>query len=158
MQSTIMKNFLMVSLVAAVVSLPVCVSPISASGQDHPMGHMHEGMQGMKGMEGMKHPEKMPPLSSLKPAEGASVKILSPHPGQVFNSDEVPLEYKFAKGKRGSHIHAYMDGQLMGMFSDPNKGTLTGIQPGSHTLELRVTTADHKTELNARDVVKFTVK
>ncbi len=119
------------------------------------MGNMHESM---KGMEGMTHSDKMPPVSALKAAQGASVKILSPHSGQVFNSDEVPLEYKFAKGKRGSHLHAYVDGQLMGMFSDPKKGTLTGIQPGSHTLELRVTTADHKTELKARDTVKFTVK
>lgn len=122
------------------------------------MGDVHQGMQGMKGMEGMTHSDKMPPVSALKPAQGASVKILSPRPGQLFNSDEIPLEYKFVKGQTGSHLHAYVDGQLMGMFSDPNKATLTGIQPGSHTLELRVTTADHKTELKARDTVKFTVK
>ncbi len=147
-----MKNFLIVSVATAVVSF----SPISALSQDQ--GDMHGGMEGMKGMEGTEHSDKMPPVSSLKPAQGASVKILSPHPGQVFNSDEIPLEYAFKKGKIGSHLHAYVDGQLMGMFSDPHKGTLTGIQPGSHTLELRVVTADHKTELKARDTVKFTVK
>ncbi len=125
-------------------------TPILALAQQ---GNMH-GMMDMP----MDHTEKMPPLSALKPAEGASVKILSPHPGQVFHSDEIPLEYKFVKGKRGSHLHAYVDGQLMGMFSDPNKATLTGVQPGNHTLEIRVTTADHKTELKARGTVKFTVK
>ena len=147
-----MKKFSIISLVAAVFSLSIFASPITGSSQEHPMGEMHEGM------EGMKHSEMMPPLSALKPAEGASVKILSPRPGQVINSDEVPIEYKFVKGKRGAHLHAYVDGRMMGMFSDPNKATLTGIQPGSHTLELRVTTGDHQTELHARDTVKFTVK
>ena len=37
-------------------------------------------------------------------------------------------------------------------------GTLTGIQPGKHTLELRVVAADHMTELNASDKVAFVVK
>jgi hypothetical protein len=38
------------------------------------------------------------------------------------------------------------------------KGTLNGIKPGQHTLELRVTTGDHNTELNASDTVQFVVK
>jgi hypothetical protein len=45
----------------------------------------------------------------------------------------------------------------MGMFSS-EKGSLNGVKPGNHTLELRVVTADHKTELNATDRVRFTVK
>ena len=149
-----MKRFLIILLGAAVVG----ALSSRALSQEHSMKEMGSMHEGMKGMEGMTHSDKMPPLSALKPAEGASVKILSPHSGQVFNSDEIPLEYKFVKGKRGSHLHAYVDGHLMGMFSDPSKGTLTGIQKGSHTLELRAVTADHKTELNARDTVKFTVK
>jgi hypothetical protein len=39
-----------------------------------------------------------------------------------------------------------------------NKGTLTGIKPGNHILEIRVVTADHNTELNATDKVQFIVK
>jgi ASC-1-like (ASCH) protein len=39
-----------------------------------------------------------------------------------------------------------------------DKGTLNGIKPGKHTLELRVVTADHKTELNATDKISFTTK
>ena len=113
----------------------------------------------MQGMDmPMKHPEKTPTTPTLKPAEGASVKILSPKEGQVFKGDEVPLRYKFTKGKRGAHLHAYVDGELMGMFSDPGKGTLTGIQAGRHMLELRVVTADHQTELDASDKVRFVVK
>lgn len=95
--------------------------------------------------------------TALKPAEGASIKIISPVKGQVFKGDKVPIEYKLTKGKRGHHTHAYVDGELMGMF-DSEKGTLNGIKPGRHTLELRVVASDHVSELDAIDRVEFTVK
>jgi hypothetical protein len=114
--------------------------------------------RGMKGMEmPMKAGDKMPPASDLKPAEGAKVKIVAPKKGQIFKGNQVPLEFKLVKGKVGRHVHAYVDGQLMGMF-ESEKGTLTGIQPGNHTLEVRVATEDHKTELKATDKVQFVVK
>lgn len=112
----------------------------------------------MKGMDmPMTHSEKMPPRSALQPAEGASIKIVAPKKDQVFRGDSVPVEFKLTKGKRGHHAHAYVDGQLMGMF-DSEKGTLNGIKPGKHTLELRVVTEDHKTELDATDRITFTTK
>ena len=98
------------------------------------------------------------PAPKFEPAEGAKIKILSPTEGEVFASDEIPLRYEFTKGKRGSHLHAYIDGKLMGMFSDPSAGTMTGVQPGRHVLELRVTMEDHTTELDAKDKVDFVVK
>jgi len=94
---------------------------------------------------------------ALKPAEGASIKIISPTKGQVLKGDKVPLEYKLTKGKRGNHAHAYVDGELMGMF-ESEKATLNGIKPGNHILELRVVASDHVTELDAIDKVPFTVK
>jgi hypothetical protein len=93
----------------------------------------------------------------LQQGEGASVKILSPAPGQIFFGDQVPLRFSFIKGKRGHHVHAYVDGQLMGMF-ESEQGTLTGVAPGRHTLELRVVAADHQTDLAAKDRVEFIVK
>ena len=47
--------------------------------------------------------------------------------------------------------------EMAGMFESA-KGTLNGVKPGQHTLELRVTTADHNTELKATDKVMFTTK
>jgi hypothetical protein len=112
----------------------------------------------MKGMDmPMKHSDKMPPKSALKPAQGASVKIITPKAGQVIKGDAVPLEFKMTKGKIGEHVHAYVDGEMAGMFKS-SKGTLTGIKPGQHTLELRVATGDHNTELNATDKITFTSK
>jgi len=112
----------------------------------------------MKGMDmPMEHAEKMPGKNTLKPAEGASVKILSPQKDQVLKGDAVPLVFKLTKGKRGHHAHAYVDGQLMGMF-ESEKGTLNGIKPGKHTLELRVVTSDHNIELDATDKITFTTK
>ncbi len=112
----------------------------------------------MKRMEApMKHAEKMSPRSMLKPAEGASVKIISPKAGQIIKGDAIPLAYVMIKGKRGEHVHAYVDGELVGMFKT-SKGTLNGIKPGKHSLELRVTTADHSTELDATDRIDFVVK
>jgi hypothetical protein len=101
--------------------------------------------------------QKAEPKSALQPAEGASVKILSPKEGQSFKGDQVPLQYKLTKGKRGEHVHAYVDGELMGMFKS-ERGTITGIKPGQHTLELRVVAKDHQTELDASDKVRFGVK
>ena len=114
----------------------------------------HDHMQGMDMPTKM---EKMPATSALKPAQGASVKILSPKAGQIVKGDAVPLEFKMIKGKAGEHVHAYVDGQMAGMFKS-SRGTLNGIKPGQHTLELRVVTSDHNTELDATDKVTFTTK
>ena len=93
----------------------------------------------------------------LQPAEGASIKILAPTRGQVLKGDKVEIHYQLTKGKRGHHAHAYVDGELMGMFEGA-KGTLNGVKPGKHVLEMRVVASDHQTELDARDTVEFTVK
>jgi len=93
----------------------------------------------------------------LQPSEGARVKILSPAPDQVFAGDRIPLKFSLTKGKRGHHVHAYIDGELIGMF-ESKQGTLNGVAPGRHTLELRVVAADHRTELAAKDRVEFVVK
>ena len=98
-----------------------------------------------------------PAPAALKPAEGAKIKILSPTKDQVFKGDKVPLQFQLTKGKRGHHAHAYVDGELMGMF-ESEKGTLNGIKPGKHVLELRVVAEDHKTELDATDKIEFIVK
>jgi hypothetical protein len=112
----------------------------------------------MKGMDMPKQlPEKAAAKSALLPAEGASVKIISPKTGEVLKGDKIPLQFKLTKGKRGEHVHAYVDGEMAGMFKT-TKGTLNGIKPGKHTLELRVTTADHNTELDATDRIEFVVK
>jgi hypothetical protein len=102
-------------------------------------------------------PEKNSQSGKLLPADGASVKILSPTIDQIFRKDQIPLEFKLVKGKRGHHVHAYVNGELMGMFNSQT-GTLTGIRPGKHVLELRVVAEDHKSELDAIDRVSFIVK
>jgi Cu/Zn superoxide dismutase len=112
----------------------------------------------MKGMDmPVKQSSKTASKPALQPAEGASVKIVSPKAGEVLKGDTVPLEFKLTKGKRGAHVHAYVDNEMMGMF-ESEKGTLNGIKSGKHTLELRVVTADHNTELDAIDKVSFTTK
>jgi len=95
--------------------------------------------------------------TKLQPADGASVKILAPTKGQTFKGDKVEIHYQLTKGKRGHHVHAYVDGELMGMFESA-KGTLNGVKPGKRVLELRVVASDHQTELDATDKVEFTVK
>jgi hypothetical protein len=133
-----------VAVMVAVVFIVAGVAPAAQEGNDQ-----------MKNMDmPMQHSDKMPPKSAPKPAQGASVKIVSPKAGQVIKGDSVPLEFKLTKGKIGEHVHAYVDGEMAGMFKS-SKGTLNGIKPGQHTLELRVTTTDHNTELNATDKVTF---
>lgn len=134
--------------VAIAVSVILTVAPVCAQ-------HAHDQMKSAG--TPMKNGEKMPSASTLKPAEGASVKIVSPKAGQAYKGDSVPLEFEMKKGKRGEHVHAYVDGALAGMFKSA-KGTLTGVKPGEHTLELRVATQDHKIELDTTDQVRFSVK
>jgi putative copper export protein len=95
--------------------------------------------------------------TTTAPAGGAEIKILSPREGDVVRGDQVPIAFRIAGGQSGAHAHAYVDGELMGMFESQN-GTLTGIAPGAHTLELRVVAADHQTELDASDKIRFVVK
>jgi hypothetical protein len=105
---------------------------------------------------------KMPPRSTLKPAEGASVKILSPRNDLTVSGSYVKIRFKLIKGKLGSHVHVYVDEELMGMFS-PDEGSLNGqgavidVQPGRRALELRVVTKTH-TELDATDRAYFVVE
>jgi putative copper export protein len=105
-------------------------------------------------------PKSLTTTSTTKqfpPADGASVKILAPQTGQLFAGDKVPLRFNLTKGKRGHHVHAYVDGELMGMFQS-KAGTLNGLKPGRHLLELRVVAEDHQTELDTSDRVEFMVK
>lgn len=142
------KHSLVVFLIAWILSVPALARSQAGHPQSgHTSGHTKD----------MKPAEKKAAPPALKPAEGASVKVLSPKDGQVFKGDQIPLQFKLVKGKRGNHVHAYVDGELMGMFQS-SKGTLTGIRKGTHTLELRVVAEDHQTELNATDKVGFTVK
>ena len=117
--------------------------------------HSHDSMKSKD--TPTKQPQKTTAKVVLKPAEGASVKILTPTKGQTFKSDQVPIQFKLVKGKAGHHVHAYVDNELMGMF-EGEKGTLNGIKPGTHVLMLRVVAADHKTELDASDEISFAVK
>jgi hypothetical protein len=130
--------------------LLLAVSPLLWTAcKNHGSDHSAHDPQNTKGSEAS--------VSALLPADGASVKILSPRSGEVYKGDSVPLEFQLKKGKRGEHVHAYIDGEMAGMFKTA-KGTLTGIKPGEHTLELRVVTADHNAELDATDKIKFTVQ
>jgi hypothetical protein len=144
---TLKRNLLattLVMLAAPFLMLSAC--------KDHKTGHAgHDASHGKT--------SETPPAKAavLAPAEGASVKILSPRAGQVLEGDSIPLEFDIKKGKRGEHVHAYIDGELAGMFKT-SKGTLSGIKPGNHTLEVRVVTADHNNELDATDEVRFVVK
>jgi copper transport protein len=104
-----------------------------------------------------RHQASASAAKNVEPADGAEVKILSPKEGETFAGDQVPISFKLVRGKHGHHVHAYVDGELVGMF-ESQRGTLTGIPPGRHTLEVRVVADDHQTELNARDQVQFVVK
>jgi hypothetical protein len=133
--------------IAAAAAMKIAL-PLSVWAQrDHSKGHQQPA----------KPPTAKTTKPAPKPAEGASIKIVSPTKDQVFKGDKVPVQFKLTKGKRGHHAHAYVDGELMGMF-ESEKGTLNGIKPGKYVLELRVVASDHETELDASDKVEFIVK
>lgn len=59
--------------------------------------------------------------------------------------------------QHGGHVHGYVNGELMGMFNSQT-GTVTGLKPGKHVLELRVVAEDHTGELDPIDKVPFIIK
>lgn len=147
-----MRSVIRNSFKNIIVSLAVLGLMISAC-KDHKTAHSdHDASHSQSGQI-----SQTQSAAVLAPAEGAGVKILTPIKDQVFSGDQIPLQFELVKGKRGQHVHAYVDGELMGMF-ESTKGTLTGVKPGKHTLELRVVTSDHKTELDAADKVNFSVQ
>jgi hypothetical protein len=156
MKSLTMANLLPVSLLALAMTVGVNVGVAADSIPHDHSTNPHHGATKAK-QNPMHHNSVASPKASLLPPEGASVKIVSPKNGQTFKGDQVPIEFKLVKGKKAEHVHAYIDGELMGMFKGDN-GTLTGIKPGAHILELRAATGDHKAELDATDRVKFTVQ
>jgi hypothetical protein len=134
-------------------------NPTQLAQMDH--SHMSQGNTKAPPTNTETHNKKdektKPAPTALKPADGAKIKILAPTKDQIFKGDKVPVQFQLTKGKRGHHAHAYVDGELMGMF-ESEKGTLNGIKPGTHVLELRVVAEDHKTELDATDKITFSVK
>ena len=92
----------------------------------------------------------------LQPAEGAKIKILAPTKGETIKGNKVEIHYQLTKGKRGHHAHAYVDGELMGMFESA-KGTLNGVKPAM-CWNCASSPQDHDTKLDATDKVTFTVK
>ncbi len=98
-----------------------------------------------------------PARSQLLPAEGATVKIISPNEGQVIRGDEIPV--RLIESKKGQHVHVLVDGELVGMFDgEKGRGMLVGVQPGRHILEVRLVAKDHITELDAADEVHFVLR
>ena len=145
MQRQVLSRIVIVALAALGLAVSACKDPDNG----------HPGHDGAPERGGPAPQTKS--KAALAPAEGAAVKILRPGKDQVFTGDQIPLQFELVKGKRGRHVHAYVNGELMGMFESTN-GTLTGVPPGKHTLQLRVATADHKTELDAVDAVNFSVR
>ena len=143
-----LRSYHQVAAIPLVIAVTLSASNVLAQ---HQRDHSHGTNMPMQ------HSDKMVSKSALKPAQGASVKIIAPKAGQVIKGDAVPLEFQLTKGKIGEHVHAYVDGEMAGMFKS-SKGTLNGLKPGQHTLELRVSTSDHNTELDATDKVTFTTK
>lgn len=147
------------------VLTPAVLSVLLASGtivpslaqMDHSQSTHDHTKASSKESPAKKSENAKPAQATLKPAEGAKIKILSPTKNQIIKGDKVPLQYRLTKGKRGHHAHAYVDGELVGMFESA-KGTLNGVKPGKHVLEVRVVAEDHQTELDATDKVTFTVK
>ena len=108
---------------------------------------LHAGRQNFRPAEAL----------ALQPAQGAKIEIIAPVNNQSVTGDRVELRFNLTKGNQGHHAHAYIDGELIGMF-EGNGGTLNGIKPGRHMLEVRVVADDHQTELDATDKVLFTAK
>ncbi|MBI3607661.1 MAG: hypothetical protein HY207_06825 [Nitrospirae bacterium] len=95
-------------------------------------------------------------------AESASLSIVSPQDGAVFEAADVPIETRFVKGPSGDHLHVYVDGAF---YKSAKRESLTvwDLRDGEHLIELRAASrekdekgVEHK-ELGINARVKVTV-
>ncbi len=95
-------------------------------------------------------------------AESASLSIVSPQDGAVFETANVPIETRFVKGPSGDHLHVYVDGAF---YKSAKRESLTlwDLRDGEHTIEIRAASrekdekgVEHK-ELGVNASVKVTV-
>jgi len=97
------------------------------------------------------------PREGAKPAgDEASVSILAPKDGEVLTSAPVSVQYTYVKGRRGDHVHVYLDGNNRGV-SGASPLQLKEVKKGSHTLELRAAARDHD-EFGPRVAVAFELR
>lgn len=96
-------------------------------------------------------------------AEPASLSIVSPQDGTVFETSDVPVQTRFVKGPSGDHIHVYVNGAF---YKSTKRESLTlwDLRDGEHSIELRAASREkdekgieHK-ELGVNASVKVTVK
>lgn len=69
-------------------------------------------------------------------AESPSLSIVSPQNGAVFDTPDVPVETRFAKGPDGDHLHVYVDGVFY-KSSKREVMTLWDLRDGEHVIEVR---------------------
>ncbi len=69
-------------------------------------------------------------------AESPSLSIVSPQDGAVFDTPDVPVETRFAKGPDGDHLHIYVDGAFY-KSSKREVMTIWDLRDGAHVIEVR---------------------
>lgn len=88
-------------------------------------------------------------------SHGEKVVIKSPKPNAVVKGPSVTVTWDLTKGDRADHVHLYLNGKNTGP-KPGSSATLTGLKPGRYSLELRVSTKNHK-ELGPKASEMFTV-
>ncbi len=91
--------------------------------------------------------------------DGGKVVITSPEDGAVIKGRTVDVLIELRdRGRRGNHVHIYMDGRLIKpLYGDKVSYTFSGLAPGTHTISVRIATKGHKV-LKAHDSVTVEVR
>ncbi len=84
--------------------------------------------------------------------DGSAITITAPQNGATVSSP-FDLVYSFRKGMMADHVHVYMDGKYQKGF----KGTFNDVQPGPHTITVKVATHDHDM-VTVSDSIHITVR
>ena len=82
--------------------------------------------------------------------------IKSPADGVIVKGSTVMVEMEIDKGKRGDHIHFYLDGKNLGVVR-VDKYKLTDMAKGKHKVEARLASKGHA-EIGPKGTAEFTVE
>lgn len=75
--------------------------------------------------------------------EDGSVVITAPADGAVVQAPLIEVTFEVVKGRRGDHVHLYVDGNFEAIVKD-DRYVLKGLPPGEHQLDVKLATRRHE--------------
>lgn len=96
-------------------------------------------------------------LNAASIEEDAKVAILSPEEKEVIKGSEYLVKFSVELGKRGEHVHIFLDGRHLGPAGRFTSYRLTELANGAHSVTIKLADKKHR-YFGPEATVNFTVE